>query len=84
MQEETKPIDPTNPSTRYVSWNKPNAPDEKFATNAISTGKYDSYFVTFLPIFLFDTFTRVAYIYFLLQVCAAPRLRATQHTAGPR
>lgn len=51
-----------------MSWNKSDAPESKFKTNAIRTGKYDPYFITFVPIFLFDTFTRVAYIYFLIQV----------------
>eukprot|EP00210_Caulerpa_lentillifera_P001750 g1680.t1 len=37
----------------------------KFVNNAISTSKYN--IITFLPIFLFEMFSRVAYLYFLAQ-----------------
>lgn len=39
-----------------------------FESNRVVTSKYN--FVTFLPIFLFEMFSRVAYLYFLLQVGA--------------
>jgi Phospholipid-translocating ATPase N-terminal len=40
-------------------------PNEGFPANSISTSKYNP--VTFLPIFLFEMFSRVAYLYFLIQ-----------------
>lgn len=39
---------------------------EGFAHNMIKTAKYNP--ITFLPIFLFEMFSRVAYLYFLFQV----------------
>jgi hypothetical protein len=39
-----------------------------FCTNSIYTAKYN--LITFLPIFLFTMFSRVAYLYFLAQVLA--------------
>jgi hypothetical protein len=39
-----------------------------FCSNSIYTAKYN--LVTFLPIFLFTMFSRVAYLYFLAQVLA--------------
>ena len=45
-----------------------------FADNTIKTAKYNV--ATFLPIFLFEMFSRVAYLYFLLQ--ARPRLAIPQ------
>ena len=43
----------------------PGAPGAHFQGNAITTSKYN--ILTFLPIFLFVMFSRVAYLYFLLQ-----------------
>ncbi len=43
----------------------PGAPAAHFAGNAITTSKYN--ILTFVPIFLFVMFSRVAYLYFLLQ-----------------
>ena len=37
-----------------------------FAKNSIKTAKYN--LITFLPIFLFEMFSRAAYLYFLAQV----------------
>ena len=37
-----------------------------FASNSIKTAKYN--LITFLPIFLFEMFSRAAYLYFLAQV----------------
>lgn len=39
-----------------------------FAKNSIKTAKYN--LITFLPIFLFEMFSRAAYLYFLAQVCS--------------
>ena len=44
----------------------PGAAAARFPGNAITTSKYN--IVTFVPIFLFVMFSRVAYLYFLLQV----------------
>lgn len=40
--------------------------DGKTPSNRVVTSKYNP--ITFLPIFLFEMFSRVAYLYFLLQV----------------
>lgn len=40
--------------------------NDGFCTNRVVTAKYNV--VTFLPIFLFEMFSRLAYLYFLLQV----------------
>ena len=50
-------------------------PAEGFAKNAIKTAKYNP--VTFLPIFLFEMFSRVAYLYFLFQVCSSHAVKPT-------
>lgn len=42
-------------------------PAQDFVSNKVVTSKYNV--ITFLPIFLFEMFSRVAYLYFLLQVC---------------
>ena len=42
----------------------------KFESNRVVTSKYN--IITFLPIFLFEMFSRVAYLYFLLQVRPPP------------
>ncbi|KAK9839881.1 hypothetical protein WJX81_008363 [Elliptochloris bilobata] len=47
----------------------PRAHNAHFQGNAITTSKYN--IVTFLPIFLFVMFSRVAYLYFLLQASLA-------------
>ncbi|KFM22669.1 putative phospholipid-transporting ATPase IA [Auxenochlorella protothecoides] len=41
--------------------------DGKTPSNRVVTSKYNP--ITFLPIFLFEMFSRVAYLYFLLQAC---------------
>lgn len=41
-----------------------------FAKNDIKTAKYN--LITFLPIFLFEMFSRAAYLYFLAQVQLMP------------
>jgi len=54
--------------TRKIEIGVPNyIPDDAYCSNAIITAKYNV--VTFLPIFLFKMFSRVAYLYFLLQAC---------------
>ena len=40
-------------------------PEAEFCNNAVSTAKYN--IATFLPLFLFKMFSRVAYVYFLVQ-----------------
>lgn len=40
-----------------------------FRNNTVKTSKYNP--LSFLPIFLFEMFSRVAYLYFLLQVCCS-------------
>ena len=45
---------------------EPDVPPPVFKNNRIRTAKYNA--VTFLPVFLFDMFSRVAYLYFLAQV----------------
>jgi len=41
------------------------APPPHFVTNKVITSKYN--IITFLPVFLFEMFSRVAYLYFLIQ-----------------
>ena len=67
----------------------PGAPNSHFQGNAITTSKYN--IVTFLPIFLFVMFSRVAYLYFLLQARApnwykssAPPFSRMVHDVSPR
>lgn len=45
---------------------KAQKPAQEFVSNKVVTSKYN--IITFLPIFLFEMFSRVAYLYFLLQV----------------
>ena len=45
----------------------PNALNEGYTGNSIRTSKYN--ILTFLPFFFFYMFRRVAYLYFLTQVC---------------
>ena len=56
------------PESRQINVNRdfdPNKRKPKFCGNSITTSKYNV--VTFLPIFLFEMFSRVAYLYFLAQ-----------------
>ena len=57
----------------------PGAPAAHFAGNAITTSKYN--ILTFVPIFLFVMFSRVAYLYFLLQA-RSPARDARRRRAG--
>lgn len=68
VQEEARKIDPNNKEARFIARNHADLHMKRFASNAIHTGKYDRLFITFIPVFLWDTFTRVAYLYFLAQV----------------
>lgn len=71
LQTENDQIDKTGTNSRYIPWNQPQDPASqapKFEKNAVSTAKYDTYFLTFIPLFLFEMFSRVAYLYFLIQV----------------
>lgn len=52
---------------RYVRHNE--GPVGEFETNKVVTSKYNV--ITFLPYFLFEMFSRAAYMYFLLQVRGA-------------
>ena len=52
--------------TRSLEIGIPNyIPDDEYCSNAVITAKYN--IATFLPIFLFKMFSRVAYVYFLFQ-----------------
>jgi hypothetical protein len=70
LQTENEQIDKSGTTSRYIPWNQPEEPTQgpKFEKNAVSTAKYDTYFLTFIPLFLFEMFSRVAYLYFLIQV----------------
>ena len=52
--------------TRFVGLNRDTENPVQYVHNGIKTAKYNV--VTFLPIFLFEMFSRAAYLYFLLQV----------------
>lgn len=53
-------------NTRTIEVGIPNyIPDDEYSSNAVITAKYNV--LTFLPIFLFKMFSRVAYLYFLFQ-----------------
>lgn len=54
------------PASRVVTLNDPDAEPIKAVNNSISTSKYNP--ITFLPYFLWEMFSRVAYLYFLAQV----------------
>ena len=54
-----------DPGTRTIHFG-PGSENPPFMGNSIKTAKYN--IVTFLPIFLFEMFSRAAYLYFLLQV----------------
>ena len=71
LQTENEQLDKSGTSSRYIPWNQPedpNQPLKSYEKNAVSTAKYDTYFLTFIPLFLFEMFSRVAYLYFLIQV----------------
>lgn len=53
--------------TRFVGLNRDVETPVQHVHNGVKTAKYNV--VTFLPIFLFEMFSRAAYLYFLLQVC---------------
>lgn len=63
-------IDTSNQNSRYIPWTGQDDHPHlaKLEGNAVSTAKYDRYFITFIPKFLFEMFSRVAYVYFLFQV----------------
>lgn len=63
-------IDTSNVHSRYIPWDRHDDHPHllKFEGNAVSTAKYDRYFITFVFKFLFEMFSRVAYVYFLFQV----------------
>eukprot|EP00210_Caulerpa_lentillifera_P006951 g6646.t1 len=66
IDEEAPPE--AQPETRRIKLNFESLPSDRkprFVNNSISTSKYN--LVTFLPIFLFEMFSRVAYLYFLAQ-----------------
>ena len=77
MQEVNEPINPSITTARYIPWGLDESVQnvKEFKSNAVSTAKYDPYFITFIPRFLFEMFTRVAYLYFLIQV----RMDWTKH-----
>ena len=54
-------------------------PAEGFPTNDIKTAKYNP--ATFLPKFLWEMFSRAAYLYFLFQVLHAPPVTRLAHFA---
>ena len=70
LQETNEPINPATTTARYIPWElqEPVQNVGVFKGNAVSSAKYDPYFITFLPRFLFEMFSRVAYLYFLIQV----------------
>ena len=68
FQDEER-VSKENPRARYIGVNQEQnvlEPGPKFDGNGISTAKYNV--ATFLPLFLFEMFSRVAYLYFLIQV----------------
>lgn len=67
--EEEKITAPGASRTVHLAFGEPADKKEKLAGNNIRTAKYNV--ITFLPIFLFEMFSRVAYLYFLAQVGAA-------------
>jgi Phospholipid-translocating ATPase N-terminal len=71
VQETNEPINPATTTARYIPWGIQHEAVQnvkEFRSNAVSTAKYDQYFITFIPRFLFEMFSRVAYLYFLIQV----------------
>lgn len=77
MQEESIAHQEQQQESRQISLNRELDPlvkrKPRFVGNSITTSKYN--IVTFLPIFLFEMFSRVAYLYFLAQVDMSARLR---------
>lgn len=64
----THPLHPqSDERTRvvYIDQAQQRETGRAFESNRVVTSKYN--FITFLPIFLFEMFSRVAYLYFLLQ-----------------
>ena len=57
---------PGGSATRLVHHNTEFGHPRTFATNSVTTAKYNV--VTFLPRFLVEVFSQVAYFYFLVQV----------------
>ena len=57
---------PGGSATRLVHHNTEFGHPRSFATNSVTTAKYNV--VTFLPRFLVEVFSQVAYFYFLVQV----------------
>ena len=58
---------PGGSATRLVHHNTEFGHPRTFSTNSVTTAKYNV--ATFLPRFLFEVFSQVAYFYFLVQVC---------------
>eukprot|EP00891_Asterochloris_glomerata_P000836 jgi/Astpho2/836/Aster-00685 len=67
LPEEEKITAPGASRTVHLAFGEPADKKEKLAGNNIRTAKYNV--ITFLPIFLFEMFSRVAYLYFLAQAC---------------
>ena len=61
---------PGGNATRLVHHNTELGHPRTFATNSVTTAKYNV--ATFLPRFLFEVFSQVAYFYFLVQVRVDP------------
>ena len=57
---------PGGNATRLVHHNTEFGHPRTFTTNSVTTAKYNV--ATFLPRFLFEVFSQVAYFYFLVQV----------------
>lgn len=66
-EEEEKPAFVSDSRTVNLAAGAPADKTAGFASNNIKTAKYN--LITFLPIFLFEMFSRAAYLYFLAQVC---------------
>ena len=65
--DEEKPAFVSDSRTVNLAGGVPADKTAGFATNNIKTAKYN--LITFFPIFLFEMFSRAAYLYFLAQVC---------------
>ncbi len=64
--DEQKAAVPSDSRTVNLAGGVPAEKTLGFATNNIKTAKYN--LITFFPIFLFEMFSRAAYLYFLAQV----------------